>query len=177
MTIFRIVAVYAVLLMFPGTDARLWAEETKTTTTYAVPTTGEIMDVMYLPEFDEWWVKCREGKGVSVYSYDKRSKKWGQALFLPEKAVEKSKSGTRAKTDREPEKPDKTVSPGTAVKGEDRPSEKSKSDGVGPDGASVSSSQEQGGGDSGAKKKKWWDPLDLLKGDKKPVSPSDKPLP
>ena len=51
--------------MLVSADRASWAQETKATTTYQVPTTGEIMDVIYLPEFDEWWVKCREGKAVN----------------------------------------------------------------------------------------------------------------
>jgi hypothetical protein len=52
---------------------------------YEVPTTGKILDVEYRPEFDEWWVKCREGDGIAVYSYDKRGQKWGKIVFSPKK--------------------------------------------------------------------------------------------
>ena len=50
---------------------------------FEVPTTGKILDVEYRPEFDEWWVKCREGDTISVYSYEPRTHSWGKVLFVP----------------------------------------------------------------------------------------------
>jgi len=153
------------------------AQESKATTTYQVPTTGEIMDVTYRPEFDEWWVKCREGKGVSVYSYDKRSKKWGRALFVPQRPGDKGK-----KTAKPEEAAGSEESTGSSVtKG--RQPEKLKEPEQSSDGAGKipGSEQQPRKSEPVREKKKWWDPLNLLKGDKKTDKKAipliDQPLP
>jgi len=56
------------------------AEKSKETV-LQVPTSGSILDVTYLPEFEEWWVKCREGDKIVVYSYDRLSKNWRKVIF------------------------------------------------------------------------------------------------
>lgn len=144
-----------------------FAQEIKETTTYQVPTTGEIVDVIYRPEFDEWWVKCREGKAISVYSYDKRSKKWGRALFLPQRPDEKGKK--TAKPDESAVSPEK----------KDRRPEELKERERSPDVAEPPAGSEQPPKKSepARDKKKWWDPFNILKGDKKTLPPVDKPLP
>ena len=159
--------------MLVSADRASWAQETKATTTYQVPTTGEIMDVIYLPEFDEWWVKCREGKGISVYSYDKRSKKWGHALFIPRKAVDKTKKTTK------PVQPTRsegsTVSPETEKKQPEKTEEHKTSRDTGS--ANPSGEHLPGQRKDLNDKKKWWDPFELLKEGKKIISPADHPLP
>ncbi|MDQ7783003.1 MAG: hypothetical protein RDU20_09000 [Desulfomonilaceae bacterium] len=151
-------------------DTVSWAQETKAPLTYRIPTTGEIMDVTYLPEFDEWWVKCREGRNISIYSYDKGSKKWRHAVFVPEKPVEKAQKTVK------PEKPGESVpAAGTHDEGTVKTQERQE----GSDAGTTLSGSEQ---DAGKKKpeddkKKWWDPLKLLKGDKKTIAPKDQPLP
>src|SRR5208283_3919718 len=60
-------------------------------TVFEVPTTGKIIDVQYRPEFDEWWVKCREGNDIVIYSYEKLTRKWGRVLFTTKKPDEKGK--------------------------------------------------------------------------------------
>ncbi len=174
MTRFLALAACAILGMLASANAESWAEERKATTTYVVPTSGEIMDVIYLPEFDEWWVKCKEGKGVSVYSYDKRSKKWGHALFVPRKVLEKPKNGTRPGGSEKPVQKEKS---GTAPQTEIQPPGKPKEKQVTPDAGSVNSSPKREAGNTKSEKKKWWDPLQLLKGDKKTLSPRDEALP
>src|SRR5208283_431994 len=58
---------------------------------FEVPTSGKIIDVQYRPEFDEWWVKCREGNDIVIYSYEKLTRKWGRVLFTTKKPDEKGK--------------------------------------------------------------------------------------
>ncbi len=167
-----LVACFAALMVVTFSTFSM-ALETKATTTYQVPTTGEIMDVVYLPEFDEWWVKCREGKGISIYSYDKRSKKWGHALFVPRRLVEK-KNQTMI-----PEKPVKSEESTTSSQTENLGPTTVKKRETSPDeGKIISGSQHPPGkSDSESDKKKWWDPLNLLKGDKRTIPPVDQPLP
>src|SRR4030043_839818 len=66
-------------------------------TMFEVPTTGKIMDVEYRPEFDEWWVKCREGDYISVYSYEPKTHSWGKVLFVPKKAEDQDKKAEKPK--------------------------------------------------------------------------------
>ena len=53
---------------------------------FEVPTSGKIIDVQYHPEFDEWWVKCREGNDIAIYSYDKMSPQMGPSPLHPQEA-------------------------------------------------------------------------------------------
>src|SRR4030042_3626083 len=66
-------------------------------TMFEVPTTGKIMDVEYRPEFDEWWVKCREGDHISVYSYEPKTHSWGKVVFTPQKAEDQDKKAEQPK--------------------------------------------------------------------------------
>jgi hypothetical protein len=118
---------------------------------YDVPTTGKILDVEYRPEFDEWWVKCREGENIAVYSYDNRTQKWGRVQFIPHKPEEKAKG---------PEMPGKGVTesgPAAPVAGKGQEPGK----GVEPrsDAQQKPPEKEQKKTDT-----KWWDPLNVLKG-------------
>ncbi len=54
-------------------------------TRFEVPTPGTIIDVEYAPGLDEWWVKCREGNGIALYSFDPQSRTWGKVIFVPKK--------------------------------------------------------------------------------------------
>lgn len=116
---------------------------------FEVPTSGKIMDVTYVPEFDEWWVKCREGDSISVYSYDKRQKKWGRARFIPVPPGEK------------PAKGKDVVKPGAAGgAGEQAPAPQATQDGK------TAKPEEAKPSDDKARQnhnQKWWDPLRLLK--------------
>lgn len=133
--------------------------------TFEVPTTGRIMDVTYMPEFDEWWVKCQEENGIAVYTYDRRSKKWHRAQFVPAppKAQQRPKG---------PEKP-KGVEPSSGVKEKSQTSR----EGDGSEKASNKPPEAQpaapadGGKREGEKAgenkqqtpaKKWWDPRNIL---------------
>ncbi len=114
-------------------------------TVFEVPTGGKIMDVEYRPEFDEWWVKCREGDHISVYSYEPKSHSWGKVLFVPKKAEEQEK------------RQEKTLE--TSVSEKDKASDRPKS------------SPEREAQKPEARKK-WWDPLNILKeGEKLIIKP------
>ena len=116
---------------------------------YEVPTSGKIIDVEYRPEFDEWWVKCREGETIAVYSYDKRGNRWGKMVFAPKKSEEQ-------------------VKPGSA--GDAGPSSQGGKPGAGPQDPAKKP-------ESKSDKTKWWDPLNIIKGGERlilPPSPSEK---
>ncbi len=118
---------------------------------YEVPTTGKILDVEYNSVFDEWWVKCREGENIAVYSYDLRTQKWGRVQFVPHKPEEKAKwpetpgkggteSGPSAPTTEKGQDPGKNVQPKSDAQQKTPEKEQKKTD------------------------TKWWDPLNVLKG-------------
>jgi hypothetical protein len=109
-------------------------------TVFEVPTTGKIIDVEYRPEFDEWWVKCREGDHIAVYSYEPKTQSWGKVLFTPQKVQDQ---------DRKAEKPKESAIP---VK--DKGQEKGLSEPAKPDEKEAAKPD---------KRKKWWDPLNILK--------------
>ncbi|MCA1959793.1 MAG: hypothetical protein LDL33_03275 [Desulfomonile sp.] len=118
------------------------AEKTKTTT-LQVPTSGTILDVTYLPEFEEWWVKCREGEKIAVYSYDRLSKSWGKVVF-------------------EAKKPDATVTTGKpeAAKPSSVPavSDQTEEQKKEPP-AVVADTPEKMKEKAPSEKKKWWNPI------------------
>src|SRR5208283_4053723 len=89
---------------------------------FEVPTSGKIIDVQYHPEFDEWWVKCREGNDIAIYSYDKMTRKWGRVLFTPKKPDEKAK---QVEESQEPE----TVKPPSGAPKEEKKPDTGKSEG------------------------------------------------
>ena len=118
---------------------------------YEVPTAGKILDVEYRPEFDEWWVKCREGENIAVYSYDNRTQKWGRVQFVPHKPEEKAKgpetsgkgaseSGPPAPASEKGQEPGKNVQPKSDAPQKPPEKDQKKTD------------------------TKWWDPLNVLKG-------------
>ena len=118
-------------------------------TVFEVPTTGKIMDVEYRPEFDEWWVKCREGDQISVYSFEPKTRSWGKALFTPQRAQNKDKKAEKPK---EPVIPAKDKALEKKPTGQAKPSEKETA--------------------KPELRKKWWDPLNILKqGEKLIIKP------
>jgi hypothetical protein len=120
---------------------------------FEVPTTGKIMDVEYRPEFDEWWVKCREGDEIAMYAYEPRSRSWRKVRFTPKKPEQ-----VDARTDkaREPSPLEKEKPPAPPVKPEPAKPEAKKL----PD-----KDQQQ-------REPKWWSPLKLReRGDKLLLSP------
>ncbi len=136
-------------LLFVGRFAEAAEKKKEVINFYEVPTSGKIIDVEYRPEFDEWWVKCREADTIAVYSYDKRGNKWGKIVFAPKKSEEQGK-------------------PGAA--GDTGPSSKGEKTGSGPQFQTKKP-------ESKSHKTKWWDPLNIIKGGEKlilPHSPSEK---
>jgi hypothetical protein len=130
---------------------------------FEVPTSGTIMDVQYHPEFDEWWVKCREGNEIAIYSYDKLSRKWGRVLFTPKKPGETAK---RSEGARETETGDLSSETAAGASKEDKKQDSGKIEG-----AKKEADADQKKGD-----KKWWDPLNIIKGGERlirPASPTD----
>ncbi len=103
-------ALWAILVVWSMLTGAAYSESKKPESeiSYQVPTSGKILDVVYRPEFDEWWIKCREGDAISVYSYEPRSEKWGKVRFVPGK-------GESAK-----KQPVSSANPGDASKAPDQ---------------------------------------------------------
>lgn len=135
------------------------------TSTYKVPTSGQILDVIYQAEFDEWWIKCREKDAVVVYTLDQRTGKWGSVKFVPGKPSD----GTLAKSPARKEEPneqktkkesnptlDLKLTPQEpkeeAASGQDKPS-------VQPERPKEVKKKESSSQDS---RKQWWNPLKVL---------------
>jgi len=120
--------------------------------TFEVPTTGRIIDVQYRPEFDEWWVTCREGENISIYSYDKRSQRWGQATFVPRGADQKASAPALKDKDR-PFSIEGTEEASPAGKPHEAPKAEERRPDTKRQGEKVSKPDTQ----------RWWDPLNLIK--------------
>jgi hypothetical protein len=133
-------------------------QDSRKITTYEVPTSGKIIDVTYVTEFDEWWVKCLERDGVSIYSYDNRSKKWGQVRFVPaprasqekldQSVTSQQQDGASPTGDSDTKLSDKKVGADRSASPQKNASEQKK----------VGEEKKRS-----AEKRKWWDPLNLLK--------------
>jgi len=145
-----IIALFLIVLIAIGASAA--DKKKEKVTIFEVPTTGQITDVQYRPEFDEWWVTCREGENISVYSYDKRSQRWGQAVFTPRKPDDKTPKGVTREKERGqiPEDPEAAAAAAKSREGH-------KAEDVKPD-----AGKEAGKGTKDDKKR-WWDPLNLIR--------------
>ena len=116
-------------------------------TIFEVPTSGKILEVNYRAEFDEWWVHCREGETIVVYTYDNRTNSWGKVMFTPKKADDKAKLPLERPTELEKPRIDLDSHPMKEF-----PEQK----------------QERKDPDKEIKKdKKWWDPFNLIRPEKK----------
>ena len=124
---------------------------------FKVPTTGTIIDVIYVPEFDDWWVKCREGESVAVYSYDRQRKKWGKVVFVPDKAKAAAMKREMTETEK-PSKPALETKPPVPAEGMKTPSVPEKKKELAP--VPQKSSQPK---EKKQFKHKWWDPLGIIK--------------
>lgn len=175
-------AVVALIFLAGGAGAASQDTKPDRPTVYKVPTPGKIVDVEYRPEFDEWWVKCREDGAIAVYSYDHKAKKWGKVLFVPEKP---QPIPQRAEKDVRLEKPQ--VKPPDATpqpKKKQKEGDKAKPAGDGeetiPDEVKPPETKkdEPPQKEEKAGTKKWWNPLEILKKGEKlirsPISPSPK---
>ncbi|MEJ2717235.1 MAG: hypothetical protein P8182_08865 [Deltaproteobacteria bacterium] len=125
---------------------------------FTVPTTGTIIDVTYVPEFDDWWVKCREGDGIAVYSYDRQTKKWGKVIFVPEKAKAAARKQEKTKTHKAPKPGQKAEQPAAVNQGTTPQSAPEKK-------KEAVESPKKGAHQKETKpsRRKWWDPLGILK--------------
>lgn len=134
--------------------------------TFRVPTTGAIVDVTYTPEFDEWWVKCREGNNLAVYSYDRTAGSWAKVLFIPTKPGKKPPEPAQVKKKApEPEKKgplDEAVPAPEAVR---KPAPMVK-----PDAEATRPPPKP------KKEMKWWNPLNILKKGEKLFRPEPEPV-
>lgn len=138
---------------------------------FNVPTTGKIVDVDYRPEFDEWWVKCKEDKGVAVYCYDRATKQWSKVLFStakPQPELKKPEKDVQAeKREVTPDKKKQGPKEAPPVQespkpGTDRPEpEEAKPPEVAkpPEKAKEDEPQKK----ENTERKRWWNPLELLK--------------
>ena len=133
---------------------------------FKVPTSGKIVDIDYRPEFDEWWVKCREDEGWAVYCYDRNANKWSKVVFSvgksqpepkkPEKDVQLERP--KVAPDVKKEEPKEGAAP---VQEEPKPEEqKTKPEETKPPSVTKGEQQEKKGKDD---KRQWWNPLELLK--------------
>ncbi len=134
-------------------------------TIYKVPTSGKILDVIYAPEFDEWWIKCREKDGIAVYTYDRRTGKWGKALFEPgkrsmEKSGKESPAKPEAATKESKGTPGNRVKPGADQQAQEKTASKPVTSKTGPEKPSAPHPEQKPEAKPG--KKKWWNPLNLL---------------
>ncbi len=124
-------------------DSSAFMQRKDKTTILEVPTTGQILDVNYRPEFDEWWIHCREGDNIAVYTYDYRNRIWGKVLFTPKRPDDKAK--TQLDRNKEPEKQGATTEPPI-------PQEQQKPD------QKIEKKEDK----DLQKERKWWNPLKLL---------------
>ena len=92
------ILVFSIALFLTGQYAFSAEKKPAKVPVFEVPTSGKIIDVQYRPEFDEWWVKCREGSDIVIYSYEKLTRKWGKVLFTTKKPDEKGKQTEECKS-------------------------------------------------------------------------------
>jgi len=140
---YRVVLLFLGLLIM-GQLVHAADKKKETSNFYEVPTSGKIIDVEYRPEFDEWWVKCREGETIAVYSYDKRGHRWGKIVFSPKKSEEQAKPAPASESEPLSQEGKLDATPRAPARKPD-----SKSD-----------------------KTKWWDPLNIIKGGERLILPS-----
>ncbi len=124
-------------------------------TLYEVPTSGRIVDVSYMPVYEEWWVKAQEKDGFSIYTYDMKSKKWHRAKFV---AAPPPSADTEAKS--------------AAPNAREKPSALYPGEGAPPGAQDATQQVEKGAGEGkqapekkARDEKKWWDIRKLLQPD------------
>jgi hypothetical protein len=128
-------------------------------TVIKVPTTGSIIDVVHSPEFHEWWVKCREGNAIVIYSFDKETKKWGRVVFTPGPPDDKGlKEEAAGKTEKDP-----TVDDGPSPTEETKKEEPPRSE-----------PEKDPKKDQPPEKRKWWDSLNIFKKSQPPSPPTQR---
>jgi hypothetical protein len=141
-----IAVIVPILLLFAcmGDPARASGKKRDRSAILEVPTAGKILDVVYQPEFDEWWVKCREGETICVYSYDPRAREWGKIVFVPKKPDDNLKLGEKTRPTGETDKTKEGAQPEKTEEAKQEPAkEPAKRD--------------------RKTDAKWWDPFKILK--------------
>ena len=154
------ILIFSIALFFTGQYALSAEKKTAKVPVFEVPTSGKIIDVQYRPEFDEWWVKCREGNDIVIYSYEKLTRKWGKVLFTTKKPDEKGKQIEGMQESETGSPPGET--------GVGAPREQKKQDSGKIEGPKKQSDADQKKG----AQKKLWDPLNILPGGERPISPA-----
>lgn len=119
------------------------AAEKSSVTVLQVPTTGSILDVTYMPDFQEWWVKCREGDKIVVYSYERLIKTWRKVIF-------EAKKPDTTPTTKKPESSKPAPIPPATEQTEPARKEEPR-----PAAIKLEKKQEEARPD----KTKWWDPI------------------
>ncbi len=160
---FTAILVLSIALSLMGHNAFSAEKKSSKIPVFEVPTSGKILDVQYRPEFDEWWVKCREGNDIVIYSYEKMTRKWGKVLFTIKKPDEKGKQGEGAQESEIGHPPGET--------GVGAPKEEKKPEGGKTEGPKKQTDTSQKKSDQ----KKWWDPLNIIQGGERLISPSTPP--
>jgi len=154
--IFIVVICCAVFLL--GHEAWATDKVREKSTTLNVPTSGKIMDVTYMPEFDERWAKRRAGHNIAAYSYDRRAKTWGKVLFTrkhPEGKIQTPVTGERpGRTG--PEADSRVEEPRKGTLGEGGSEEPLKQ-------ATETKKEEGRKPTTKGEERQWWSPLNLLK--------------
>lgn len=146
----KLVSVIGVLLLVVSTAAPevfAFLKRKDKTSVFDVPTTGKILDVKYHPEFDEWWVHCREGDTIAIYTYDHRNRSWGKVLFRPKKTDEKGQKAER------PDKAGQTGDTEALTPKEEPRSEQLKTE-----------PRKELDKEPKKSERKWWDPLKIFPG-------------
>ena len=138
------------------------AKETTTTNktvtaTYPVPTDGKIMDVTYHPEYDQWWVKCREKNNIAIYTYDEYSKQWGCVVFTPKKPT-----APQIKTEKSKDKKAKSNTTPNTIKSKAQPIKPGKKEEK-PVGQEKPAEPKTTQKKDESKQQKWMTPFDVLK--------------
>lgn len=161
--IFIVVLCCAVFLL--GHEAWATDKVREKSTTLNVPTSGKIMDVTYMPEFDEWWVKCREGENIAVYSYDRRAKTWGKVLFTRKQPEGKTQAPVSAEKHGklEPEPGSRVEEPRKGTLSEGAPEEPLKQ--------ATETKKEEAKKPTKGEQRQWWSPLNILKKGEKLLRP------
>ncbi|MGO9572393.1 MAG: hypothetical protein ACLP5H_33165 [Desulfomonilaceae bacterium] len=149
------ILVLSIALSLVGQNALSAEKKPTKAPIFEVPTSGKILDVQYRPEFDEWWVKCREGNDIAIYSYDNMTRKWGRVLFTPKKQGETAKQI-------EGSQESETVKPLSGA-----PKDEIKPESGKTEGPKKQSDADHKKGDQ----KKWWDPLNIIQGGERLISP------
>ncbi|MFC1835557.1 hypothetical protein ACFL2Q_12600, partial [Thermodesulfobacteriota bacterium] len=164
--IVTIISIAVLVVCFSAHDTLAAEEGDERTQTFEVPTTGKVEDVTYRPEFDEWWVKCREGQGIAVYVYERKNERWGRVFFTPKPPVKKGEKVKEAPPLEPDPKPKPEPKPEPLLEKETKPQDKEevtkKSAEPKPPAPLPQTPPPQVPQPQEKKGKKWWNPSKIL---------------